>query len=144
VGEDKEQFLLFFLLSPSLEDGTPKLELSYSSHCYEKKTKTLKQFSVLLQSSALPEKKPKQLGPSLVIWGQYRDGVQTCRCGIRKTKAQAELNLVRDVKNSMKTFYRYVGQKRQAKASIPPLVNVKGELTSTDEENWYKELVERL
>lgn len=25
------------------------------------------------------------------------------------------LNLVRDVKNSLKAFYRYVGQKRQAK-----------------------------
>ena len=47
---------------------------------------------------------------------------------------QAELNLARDVKNSLKTFYRYIGQKRKAKASVPPLVNVKGELASTDEE----------
>jgi len=56
------------------------------------------------------------------------------RCGIRKAKAQAELNLAWDVKNNMKTFYRYIGQKRQAKASVPPLVNVKGELASTGEE----------
>ena len=34
----------------------------------------------------------------------------------------------------MKTFYSYIGQKRQAKASLPPFVNVKGELASTDEE----------
>ena len=55
------------------------------------------------------------------------------RHGIRRAKAQAELNLARNVKNSMKTFYRYFGQKRQAKASVPPLVNVK-ELASMDEE----------
>ena len=46
------------------------------------------------------------------------------RCGIRKAKAQAELNLAWDVKNNMKTFYRYIGQKRQD--------NVKGELASVD------------
>ena len=33
-----------------------------------------------------------------------------------------------------KYLCRYIGQKRQAKASVPPLVNVKGELASTDEE----------
>ena len=43
---------------------------------------------------------------------------------------QAELNLARDVKNSMKTFYTYIGPKRQAKTSVPPLVSVKGELAS--------------
>jgi len=47
---------------------------------------------------------------------------------------QAELNLARDVKNNMKTFYRYIGQKRQTKVTVPPLVNIKGELASTDEE----------
>ena len=54
--------------------------------------------------------------------------------GIRKAKVQAELNLARDVKNNMKTFYRYIGPKRQAKMSVPPLVSVKGELASTDKE----------
>ena len=49
------------------------------------------------------------------------------------TKTQAEMNLARDVKSS-KTFYRYIGQKRQATVSVSPLVNVKGELASTDEE----------
>ena len=42
--------------------------------------------------------------------------------------------MARDVKNNMKAFYRYIGQKRQAKTNIPPLVNVKGELASVDEE----------
>ena len=34
----------------------------------------------------------------------------------------------------MKTFYRYTDQKRQAKVSVPPLLNVKGELASMYEE----------
>jgi len=44
------------------------------------------------------------------------------------------LILARDVKNNKKTFYRYIAQKRQAKASVPPLENVKAELASTDME----------
>ena len=36
--------------------------------------------------------------------------------------------------NNRKTFYRYIGQKRQAKASVSPLGNVKGELASMDKE----------
>ena len=47
-----------------------------------------------------------------VTWEEYRDAVWTCRCRIRKAKAQVELNLARHVKNSKKTFYRYIGQKR--------------------------------
>ena len=50
-----------------------------------------------------------------VTWEEYSDAVQTCRRRIRKAKAQVELNLARDVKNNKKTFYRYIGQKRQAK-----------------------------
>ena len=69
-----------------------------------------------------------------VTWEEYRDAVQTCRCRIRKAKVQVEQNLVRDMKNSKKTFYRYIGQKRQAKTGVPSLVNLKGELASTDEE----------
>ena len=49
-----------------------------------------------------------------VTWEEYRDAVRTCRRRIRKAQAQAELNLVRVVKNNKKTFYRYIGQKRQA------------------------------
>ncbi len=45
-----------------------------------------------------------------------------------------ELNLARDVKNNKKTFYRYIGQKRQAKTGVPSVVNLEGELASTDEE----------
>ena len=57
-----------------------------------------------------------------------------CRDGIRKAKAQMELNLARDVKRNKKGFYRYTGQKRQAKESAPPLINGKGELVIIDTE----------
>ena len=69
-----------------------------------------------------------------VTWEEYRNALQTCRHRIRKAKAQVELNLARDVKNNKKTFYRYIGQKRQAKTGVPSLVNLKGELASMDEE----------
>ena len=42
---------------------------------------------------------------------------------IRKTKAQVELNLVRDMKNNKKGFYGYIGKMRQAKESVPSLMN---------------------
>ena len=62
---------------------------------------------------------------------EYRDTVMICRDGIRKAKMQMELNLARDVKNN-KTFFRYIGQKRQAKEYVPLLINEKGKLASTD------------
>jgi len=37
-----------------------------------------------------------------------------------------------EVKNNKKGFRKYIGQKRQAKDSIPPLINEKGKLASTD------------
>jgi len=40
--------------------------------------------------------------------------------------------LSRGIKNNKKTFYRYISQKRQAEVSVPPLVTVKRELSSTD------------
>ena len=43
---------------------------------------------------------------------------------IRKSKVEMKLNMAKDVKNS-KRFYRYIGQKRKAKESVPPLINEK-------------------
>ena len=44
------------------------------------------------------------------------------------------MNLARDVKNNKKGFYRYISQKRKTKEIIPPLVNEKGGLATTDME----------
>ena len=57
-----------------------------------------------------------------------------CRDKIRKAKAQMEQNFVKDVKDNKKEFYRYIGRRRQAKESIPPLVKGNGELASSDTE----------
>ena len=57
-----------------------------------------------------------------MFWEEYRDAVQMFRDGVRKANVRMELNLVRDVKKN-KGFFRYIGQKRQAKDSVPPLIN---------------------
>ena len=43
-----------------------------------------------------------------------------------------ELNLARDVKDNKKGFYRYIGRRRQANGSVPPLMKGNGELASSD------------
>lgn len=63
---------------------------------------------------------------------EWRDVVWTCRDGIEKAQVQMELLLVRDVKNKTKGFCRYTGQKRQAKESVPSLINEKGKLATVD------------
>ena len=54
-----------------------------------------------------------------VSWEEYRDAAQLCRDGVKKAKAQLELNWARDAKNNKKGFYRYVSQKRKLKESVP-------------------------
>ena len=54
-----------------------------------------------------------------------------CRDMIRKAKVQMELNLVKDVKDK-KGFYRYIGRRRRAKESVPPLMKGNRELASSD------------
>ena len=74
-------------------------------------------------------------------WEEYRNTSWTRRDGIRKakaltelTKALTELNLAREAKNNKKGFYRYIGQKRKARESVPPPINEKGELITTNME----------
>ena len=67
-----------------------------------------------------------------VAWEEYSGVIRMCRGGTRKAKAQMELNLARDVKNNKKGFYRYIGRRRQAKESVPSLINETGELASSD------------
>ncbi|KAK4827405.1 hypothetical protein QYF61_017810 [Mycteria americana] len=69
-----------------------------------------------------------------VTWEEYRDAARLCRDGVRKAKAQLELNLAGDAKNNNKGFYTYINQKRKVKENVPPLMNKNGDLASTDEE----------
>jgi len=52
-----------------------------------------------------------------------------CRDKVIRAKAQLEQNLARNVKSN-KGFYRYASQKRKS----TPLVNMNGNLVSTDED----------
>ena len=70
-----------------------------------------------------------------VGWDEYRAVVHVCRGRIRKAKVLIELNLVRDVKYNKKGFYRYIGRRRQANGSVPPLMKHNGDLASSDIEN---------
>ena len=69
---------------------------------------------------------------SCVSWEEYRAVVHVCRYRIRKAKVQMELNLARDLKDNKKGFYRYIGRRRQAKESVPPLMNGNWWLASSD------------
>ena len=55
------------------------------------------------------KEKYKQWKLVWVALEEYRDAVRMCRVGARKAKAQMELNLVKDVKNNKKGFFRYIG-----------------------------------
>jgi len=56
-----------------------------------------------------------------------------CRDGVRKAKAQLEVNLAGDTKNK-KGFYRYLSQKRKVPEGVPPLVSYTGRLVTADKE----------
>jgi len=69
-----------------------------------------------------------------LAWEEQKNAIWTCRNGIKKAKAQIELNLVRDVKNNSKGYYRCISLKRKSKESVPHLMNEKGELATMDME----------
>ncbi|KAK4815668.1 hypothetical protein QYF61_005414 [Mycteria americana] len=56
----------------------------------------------------------RQWNQTHVSWEEYMDPAWICRDGIRKAKAQLELNLARDAKKK-KRFYKYIGQERKIK-----------------------------
>ncbi|KAK4825362.1 hypothetical protein QYF61_026881 [Mycteria americana] len=55
-----------------------------------------------------------------VSWEEYRDTACLCRDGVRKAKAQLELNLARDAKNNKKGFYSISARKGKLKKAYPP------------------------
>ncbi|KAK4813527.1 LOW QUALITY PROTEIN: hypothetical protein QYF61_009253 [Mycteria americana] len=67
-----------------------------------------------------------------VSWEEYRDAAQLCRDGVGKAKAQLELNMARDAKNTKKGFYRYPEKEGQRKRTSQ--MNTTGKLVATDKE----------
>ena len=57
-----------------------------------------------------------------------------CRDGVRKAKAQLEVNLARCAKDNKKGFYRYVSQKGRIKGGVPFPMNKTRKQETTDEE----------
>ena len=51
-----------------------------------------------------------------------------------KAEAEMELNLVRDVKDSKKGFCKFIGDKRQTRENVGPLLNDLGDLVIQDVE----------
>ena len=43
---------------------------------------------------------------------------QVCRDGVRKAKAQLELNMASDLKDNKNSFYNYIKSKRKTKENV--------------------------
>ncbi|PKU31777.1 hypothetical protein llap_17920 [Limosa lapponica baueri] len=101
-------------------------------YCEQYLEKAVESPSVPARSSQ--EQNSRQRKQRQVSWEEYKDMSQLCRDGVKKAKAQLELNLARDAKNNKKGIYRYVSQKRKVKESVPTLMNMTSKLVTTDEE----------
>ena len=62
----------------------------------------------------------------------YRETVQAARDHVWKAKAPTELNLTRDVKGNMISFYRYIDDKRKTRENVGPLSKEVGDLVTQD------------
>lgn len=68
--------------------------------------------------------------------GEQEKNAQTVkvRAGVRKAKAQLELDLARGTKKNKKVFYGYVSQKNKVQKGVPSLVSNTGRVVRTDKE----------
>lgn len=57
---------------------------------------------------------------------EYRVTAWTCTERIRKAKVHMKMNLAMDMENSKKDFFRCIGQKRQEKNNVAPLIKGEG------------------
>ncbi|KAK4827581.1 hypothetical protein QYF61_019483 [Mycteria americana] len=64
----------------------------------------------------------------------YKAVVRLSREKIRRPKAQLELNLATAIKDNKKCFYKYISNKRRAKKNLHPLLDVRGNIVTNDEE----------
>lgn len=61
----------------------------------------------------------KKSGP----WQEHRNIVKVYRDVTRKAKVLLELNLVREVKDNNKDFFKYVSSKGKIRKNVGPLLN---------------------
>lgn len=62
-----------------------------------------------------------------VAWEEYRDTLQVCRDGVRKTKVFLGLNLVRGTKGSTKDYYRCISSGNKTRENMGLLLNGVGD-----------------
>lgn len=67
-----------------------------------------------------------------MTWGKYRGIVHMCRDEIKKVKALMEQDLVKDVKNNTKLFFKYPMPEKKRPRRMYSLVNDKREPVTTD------------
>ncbi|XP_026705031.1 adenylosuccinate synthetase isozyme 1 [Athene cunicularia] len=64
----------------------------------------------------------------------YKGIATACRDAVRKSEAELNLKLARDVKKYKKVFFKYVNSKQKQKEDIGPLLNKSGELATNNAE----------
>jgi len=67
-------------------------------------------------------------------WEEYRNVVKACSDAMREAKVHLELNLVRDVKNNKKSFFKYISSKQKTRNNVGLLQNKVGALVMEDAE----------
>jgi len=65
---------------------------------------------------------------------EYRGLVRLYREEIRKAEAHLELRLATVVRDNKKCFYKYIKNKKRAKESLHPLLDVRGNIANKDKE----------
>jgi len=65
---------------------------------------------------------------------EYRGLIRLCREEIRKAKAQLELRPATVVSDSKKCFYKYINNKKRAKESLHPLLDIGENIANKDKE----------
>ncbi|KAJ7419094.1 hypothetical protein BTVI_26745 [Pitangus sulphuratus] len=67
-----------------------------------------------------------------VMWKEYTDAGYHCRKKIHAAKAQLELKLVRNVRDTKISVFKYITDKRQCRNNIIPLQDEDSHLTNRD------------
>jgi len=64
----------------------------------------------------------------LATWEKHRNVVRPCRDATQKAVTHLELDLVREVKDNKKNFFKYVSSKRKSRENVDWLLNEVGAL----------------
>jgi len=80
----------------------------------------------------IKKKMNRQWNQEPVTWEKYTNAASLCMDGVRKAKAQLELDLASGTKK--KCFYRYISWKRKDQEGAPSLVSNRGRWVTADKE----------